>query len=155
VSDVEVMEVAPPRSIDRAFGPLALWMAASFALLVLAVIGPKLWATQSAENAAIAIQIVAFGQAILAAVLWPLWTRTAASALGVLLTSPAWLLLAGRIAESPLLPIGQAAWKLALLLAGLAIIRWMTPRSAVGFVWSLIVAAWIGGPVLWMLSRGG
>lgn len=155
MSDAEAIEEAPPRSIERAFGPLALWVAASFALLVLAVIGPKLWATQSAENAAIAIEIVAFGQAILAVILWPLWTRTAASAVGVLLTSPAWLLLAARIAESPLAPVGQNSWKVAALLAGLAITRWVTPRSAVGFVWSLIVATAIGGPTLWMLARGG
>ena len=117
--------------------------------------GPKLWATQPAENATIAIEIVAIGQAILAALLWPIWSRTAACALGVLLTSPAWLLLAGRIAESPLPPIGQAAWKLAVFLAALAMARWLTPRPAVGFVWSLLVAIGIGGPALWMLTRGG
>lgn len=146
-----------PRPDPRApaFVPLALWTAASFGLLVLATLGPKLWAGQNTENAAIALEIVAVGQAILAAVVWPLWTRSIATTLGVILSSPAWLFLAGRIAAAPIAAVYPVLWKLAAVELTLAIARLATPRTAIGFLWATLLTAAIGGPVLWFLARGG
>lgn len=155
MSEPETIETPPPRPIEPAFGPLAVWTAASFGLLVLATMGPKLWATQPGENATIAVEIVGIGQGLLAAILWPIWTRTPTSAIGVVLSSPAWLFLAGRIADAAVTVAGGAAWKVAALLIGLALIRLFIPRGAVGFAWALVVALALGAPALWMLQRGG
>ena len=145
----------PPRAIEPAFAPLALWTAGSFALLLLSADGPKLWATQGVENAAVAVGIVAAGQALLAAIAWPIWTRSPAATIGIIVSAPAWLLLAGRLAEAPLPALATMAWKLIALLLALAIIRLATPRAATGLVWSLVVGASLGGPALWLLSHGG
>ena len=145
----------PGSQVDSPFVPLAIWSAGSFLLLGLATTGPKLWATQSGENATIAIEIVAIGQALLAVILWPIWTRGAACVLGVALSSPAWILLAGRIAAATLPVAGAIAWKVGALLLALAAVRTLVPRNATGFAWALLVGFAIGAPVLWMLQRGG
>lgn len=144
------MEGASP-----AFGPLALWSAGSFASLVLATMGPRLWATQPAANATIAIEIVAIGQALLAAIIWPIWTRSVATTLGILFITPAWLLLAARIAAVPATATLEAGWKLEAGLLALAVVRALTPRAALGVVWASLLALSLGGPVLWFLRQGG
>lgn len=145
----------PHEATESAFGPLALMTAGSFGLLVLATMGPKLWATQTSDSATLSIEIMAIGQVLLAAIAWPLWTRTATSAIAIVLSSPAWIFLAGRIAASPLEASISMAWKLTAVLAVLVLVRVATPRTAVRFVWAAIAAVALGGPALWMLARGG
>ena len=153
MSDPQVEIAREP--VDPAFVPLALWTAASFGLLVLSIIGAKLWATQPVDNATISVEILAIGQALLAAIAWPIWTRSVASAIGALLSAPAWLLLAGRIAASPVSVTAPFIWKLNAILALLALVRLATPGTAIGFVWAMLLSIALGGPVLWMLAKGG
>jgi hypothetical protein len=141
----------PP--VADAFAPLAGWMAASIALLMLASFGPNLWATQRTDNAAIAIEIVVAGQLLLAMIAWPIWARTASVAVAVVAGSAVWLLLAGQLAQRSNADVLSLAWKLAAALAVLAVVRAAMPRRAVGFAWTLLLAIALGVPALVYLAR--
>lgn len=151
LADVHV--VSKEQGVGDAFAPLAVWLAASIGLLAVAGFGPKLYASHSVGNATIAVQIVAAGQLLIAAMCWPAWTRSAFTAIAVVASAPAWLWLAGQLAQLPNAEVFAIAWKVTVSLGLAATIRAVTPEPAMGFVWALVMAVVMGLPSLLYLRR--
>jgi hypothetical protein len=133
--------------------PLVAWSVASLGLLALAAFGPKLWASQRGDDAKIAVEIVAVGQLLLAAVAWPIWTKSLIASAGVVVTAPLWLLLAGQLAHRTNGAALSIAWKLMAVLMVLALLRAPTPRPGLAYVWALLTTVALGAPVLYYLAR--
>lgn len=145
---------SPQRSaLAAAVLPLVAWSVASLGLLALAAFGPKLWSSQRGDDAAHAVEVVVVGQLLLAAISWPIWTGRVIAAAGIIATMPLWLLLAGRLAQQTDRDVLSIAWKLAAVLAVLALIRAATPRLALGYVWTILIALALGTPTLYYLAR--